>query len=320
MCPAYRSSITRIKDQNLFLRDISQERATLEASRESTSPKTKTSRAPSFSESESPKEDQEKEKFDDNVKKDASSSEESEESSEETSDESEEEAPKKPVANSLLLKAKPMTNSIHSTPKQNAKLESESEGSESETEESSSEEEPVTQPSRPGPRSTSRPTELVRTPQSRIQSTPAVTSGLRSPFLDSDKKGDTPTSPVSRSGAGRTFGTSREEKKEEAKSRFSNFPTRTTAASTSVSSNTTSNVGSRVSSTPSEDSHSRTTRAKRVTKRAGTAYVGGSNAKDGDEEEEEDNDKARKGQESRGIGVGVLLLFVPTFCSNKFIP
>lgn len=307
----HRSSITRIKDQNLFLRDINQERAQMEASRDQISPKSKLSRPPSFS--DSPKEDDkenEKEKRDGFSKDESGTESDTEDSSEEDSEEdSEEEEPPKPSVNSVApSRANVTVNSLPSKPAVNSlkKPADESESEEetgSETEESSEEEE-EDEPVKPGTRTST--TSSSRTPVSRAQSTPLSASKpgvggtsklLKSPFLDNDKKANAPSSPVSKTEPSRTSRLAgKEDTKDETKSRFgSSYPTRTTAATTSTTtSTTTTNTRGRISSTPSEDSLSRSTRAKRVTKRAATSYVGSGAGGRGDEEEEEEEEEDRK--------------------------
>ena len=305
-----RSSITRIKDQNLFLRDINQERAQMEASREQISPKSKLSRPPSFT--ESPKEDKEneREKRDGYSKEDSGSESDTEDSSEEDSEEDseEEEQPSKPSVNSVTpranvtvnsLPSKPTVNSVKKQPADESEEESEEETG-SETEESSEEEEEEedeVEPVKPDTRTSA--TSSTRTPYSRDQSAPASASKpgvgstsrlLKSPFLDNDKKANPPSSPVSKTESSWTSSLAgREETRDDAKSRLGNYPTRTTASTTSNStSTTTTSTRGRISSTPSEDARTRTTRSKRVTQRAATSYVGSKREGDDDQEEEED--------------------------------
>lgn len=305
----HRSSITRIKDQNLFLRDINQERAQMEASREQISPKGKLARPPSFS--DSPKEDKENEKGqrDGFSKEDSGTESGSEDSSEEDSEEdSEEEQPPKPSVNSVGPRSNVTVNSVSSKPAVNSlkKPEDESDSEEetgSETEESSEEEEEEEEPVRPDTRTST--TSSSRTPvTTHAQSTPFSTSKpgvggpsklLKSPFLDNDKKANAPSSPVSETEPSRTSRLAgKEETKDDTKSRFGSYPTRTTADTTSnATSTTTTSSRDRISTTPSEDTQSRTTRAKRVTKRAATSYVGGGvggGKGDGDEDEEDKED------------------------------
>lgn len=301
-----RSSITRIKDQNLFLRDINQERAQMEASMEQISPKSKLSRPPSFS--ESPKEDKENEgeKRDGYSKEDSGSESDTEDSSEEVSEEDseEEEQPSKPSVNSDApranvtvnsLPSKPTVNSVKKQPADESEEESEEETG-SETEESSEEEEEEeVEPVKPDTRTSAASS--TRTPFSRDQSAPASVSGtsrlLKSPFLDNDKKANPPSSPVSKTESSWTSSLAgREETRDDAKSRFGNYPTRTTASTTSNAiSTTTTNTRGRISSTPSEDTRTRTTRGKRVTQRAATSYVGSVGKRDGDDDQEEVEDR-----------------------------
>ena len=305
----HRSSITRIKDQNLFLRDINQERAQMEASREQISPKGKLARPPSFS--DSPKEDKENEKGqrDGFSKEDSGTESGSEDSSEEDSEEDSEEEPPKPSVNSVGPRSNVTVNSVSSKPAVNSlkKPEDESDSEEetgSETEESSEEEEEEEEEEPVSPDARTSTTSSSRTPvTTRAQSTPFSTSKpgvggpsklLKSPFLDNDKKANAPSSPVSKTEPSRTSRLAgKEETKDDTKSRFGSYPTRTTADTTSnATSTTTTSSRDRISSTPSEDTQSRTTRAKRVTKRAATSYVGGDGGGkgDGDEDEEDGED------------------------------
>ena len=302
----HRSSITRIKDQNLFLRDINQERAQMEASREQISPKSKLSRPPNFS--DSPKEDKEneREKRDGFRKEDSGTESDTEESSEEDSeDDSEEDGESaEPSVNSVAPKANVTVNSVPSKPTVNSlkKPEDESDSEEetgSETEESSEEEE--LEPVKPDTRTST--TSSVRAPlTTRAPSTPSsptkpgvggTSKLLKSPFLDNDKKANAPSSPVLKTEPSRTSRfTSKEESKDDAKSRFGSYPTRTTAATTSNTTSTiTTGTRGRISSTPSEDTQTRTTRAKKVTKRAATSYVGSTGSRGDEDENEEEEDR-----------------------------
>lgn len=303
-----RSSITRIKDQNLFLRDINQERAQMEASKEqlSTSPKSRTSRPPSFA--DSPKEDKEneKEKRDGSNKDDSGSESDTEDSSEESSEEDSEEEERggQPAVNSVTARTRPTVNSlpansvVNSLKKPVDESDSEEEtGSETEesSEEEGEEEEPVKSDTRTSiTSSTTRPSA-----PSRFQSAPASAPSkpgvggtsklLKSPFLDNDKKANNPSSPVSKTEPyTRTsrFG-DRGDGKEETKSRFGSYVTRTTADTTSnATSTTTSAARSGISSTPSEDTLAKTKRqTKKVTQRAGTSYVGFSGRGNADDDE-----------------------------------
>ncbi|XP_032241225.2 protein phosphatase 1 regulatory subunit 12A isoform X4 [Nematostella vectensis] len=319
------SSITRIKDQNLFLRDINQERMQLEASREKdgpapTKPRLGYVKVPSFA--ESPKEDKEKERAF-SYNKDESESETESETESSTEESSSEEEQKPPPRTTPVRKT--AVNSIPAKPsQQRAQLKSESTGSESETETSSEEE--------AAPTKTPPSTVNSRTPVTRAQSTPSLSSSvtsptsrqpvttggsraLKSPFLDQDKKG--PASPTTPTTPSRTFGSrfaDREEKKEPS-SQFG-FPTRTTAATTTTNSTTSSirdRFGSRSSATTTTATTDSTTssvrdrlgsrssqdekeppssaggrKARKVTKRAGTAFVGSIDNDDEEEEEEEE--------------------------------
>ncbi|EDO43691.1 predicted protein [Nematostella vectensis] len=321
------SSITRIKDQNLFLRDINQERMQLEASREKdgpapTKPRLGYVKVPSFA--ESPKEDKEKERAF-SYNKDESESETESETESSTEESSSEEEQKPPPRTTPVRKT--AVNSIPAKPsQQRAQLKSESTGSESETETSSEEE--------AAPTKTPPSTVNSRTPVTRAQSTPSLSSSvtsptsrqpvttggsraLKSPFLDQDKKG--PASPTTPTTPSRTFGSrfaDREEKKEPS-SQFG-FPTRTTAATTTTNSTTSSirdRFGSRSSATTTTATTDSTTssvrdrlgsrssqdekeppssaggrKARKVTKRAGTAFVG--SIDNDDEEEEEEQEKS----------------------------
>lgn len=277
------------------------------ASREQmTSPKSRTSRPPSFS--DSPKEDNEneKEKRDGFSKEDSGSESDTEDSSEESSEEvSEEEEPLKPAVNSVPPRARPTVNSLPSKPAVNSlkKPAEESDTEEetgSETEESSEEEEEE-EPVKPGTR-TSTTSSTTRTPPSRLQSAPvsaprpgvgSTSKLLKSPFLDNNKKANAPSSPVSKTEPSRTSRfADKESTREDTKSRFGSYPTRTTADTTSNTSSTTTSTRSRISSTPSEDSQTKTRRVKRVTQRAATSYVG--NGGKGDEEDEEENEEEDK--------------------------
>lgn len=307
-----RSSITRIKDQNLFLRDINQERAQMEASREQISPKSKLSRPPSFT--ESPKEDKEneREKRDGYSKEDSGSESDTEDSSEEDSEEDseEEEQPSKPSVNSVTpranvtvnsLPSKPTVNSVKKQPADESEEESEEEtGSETEESSEEEEEEEEVEPVKPDTRTSA--TSSTRTPFSRDQTAPASASKpgvgstsrlLKSPFLDNDKKTNSPSSPVSKTESSWTSSLAgREETRDDAKSRLGNYPTRTTASTTSnATSTTTTSTRGRIISTPSEDTLTRTTRSKRVTQRAATSYVGSSGKREGDDDQEEGEDR-----------------------------
>ena len=268
----------------------------MEASREQVSPKSKLSRPPGFS--ESPKEDKENEKEKrDGFSKDDSGTESdiegsSEEDSEEDSEEEEEEKTTKAAENSVASRAKVTVNSVSLKPTINSLKEPEDESeseeeSGSEMEESSEEEDDDEEPPvEPDSRTSS--SSLRTIPTTRAQSAPLSSSNaglggtsklLKSPFIDSDKKASGPSSPVSKtetSKFSRLAG--KEESKEEPKSRFGSYPTRTTAASTSnTASTTTSSMRGRTIPTPSEDSQIRGTRAQMVTKR------------DGQKDAEEDN-------------------------------
>ncbi|XP_068711064.1 protein phosphatase 1 regulatory subunit 12A-like isoform X1 [Montipora foliosa] len=272
---------------NPGLLDINQERAQMEASREQISPKNKLSKPPGFS--ESPKEDKENEQEKrDGFSKDDSGTESdiegsSEEDSEEDSEEEEEEETTKPTVNSVAPRAKVTVNSVPSKPTVNSLKEPEDESeseeeSGSETEASSEEDEDEDEeeeepPVKPESR-TSSTTSLRTISTTRAQSAPFSTSNsgvggssrlLKSPFIDNDKKASSPSSPVSKTEPSRFSRlTGREESKEEPKSRFGSYPTRTTASTTSnTTSTTTTSIKGRTISTPSEDTPFRGTRAKR---------------------------------------------------------
>lgn len=278
----------------------------MEASRDqlSTSPKGRTSRPPSFS--DSPKEDKEneKEKRDGFNKDDSGSESDTEDSSEESSEEdSEEEERRKPPVNSVAPRTKLTVNSLPTKPAVNSlkKPADESDSEEetgSETEESSEEEEEE-EPVKPDTHTTSLTSSTARTPASRFQSAPASAPSkpgvggtsklLKSPFLDNDKKANAPSSPVSKTEPSRTSRfADRDDGKEDTKSRFGSYPTRTTADTTSNAASITSAARSRISSTPSEDAQTKTRRAKRVTQRAATSYVG--NGGKGNDEDDDMND------------------------------
>ena len=245
-----RSSITRIKDSKLYLGDVKQERAALEASMDQTSPKRILSKPPSFP--DSPKEDREK-----NDEKREESEESDSENSEESTESEEEQPNSKHTVNSVPNRKAPTANS-------RPQLGSESDGSESETEESSEEEEPCR---------TSTTGSVRTTSVTRAQSTPSsVTSPTSRQAHSSSRIGNIESSKSS------SFG--REEKKEEpTQSRFAAYPRRTTGFSTSTSS--TDTARNRISSASDDNKETekaaptRTTRAKKVTKRANTGWVGG---------------------------------------------
>lgn len=280
----------------------------MEASKEqlSTSPKSRTSRPPSFA--DSPKEDKEneKEKRDGSNKDDSGSESDTEDSSEESSEEDSEEEERggQPAVNSVTARTRPTVNFlpansvVNSLKKPVDESDSEEEtGSETEesSEEEGEEEEPVKRDTRTSiTSSTTRPSA-----PSRFQSAPASAPSkpgvggtsklLKSPFLDNDKKANNPSSPVSKTEPyARTsrFGDGADGK-EEAKSRFGSYVTRTTADTTSnATSTTTSAARSGISSTPSEDTLAKTKRqTKKVTQRAGTSYVGFSGRGNADDDE-----------------------------------
>lgn len=268
VCSSFnRSSITRIKDSKLYLGDAKQERAVLEASREVTSPKSKLAKPPGFP--DSPKE----EKNNKNYENEESESEDTDESTEETESEEEPVRPK-PTVNSLpSRRIVPTTNS-------RPKLESESDGSESETEESSASEK---EELRKAPTAGS-----VGTPSaSRAQSTPSpVTSPTSRVSSYSSRLGNFPSSKSS------SF--SRGDKKEEpVQSRSATYPMCTTAAPTSTTS-TVDTRRSKFSSASSDDNKeadkstlSKTARAKRITRRSPTGFVGGQVTAGADEKEDD---------------------------------
>lgn len=256
-----RSSITRIKDQNLFLRDINQERKQMEAN-------SKLSRPPSFH--ESPKEDNEKEKIDCRSKDDSGTESDTEGSSEE---ESEEESDQEEETEGTTSTVKPVaprpevkSNSISPKPEEESESEDES-GSESE-ETSSDEEDQVEETSvKPDLRNSA----TISTKPAQNTSSSVLNQGMggtsrlvKSPSIDNDKK---PAGPSSLSKTERfrpPWSVGKEGRKDESTSPSWSYPTRTTAATTSnATSTTTTNSMGRANTTPSDDSQSRRTRLRR---------------------------------------------------------
>lgn len=256
-----RSSITRIKDQNLFLRDINQERKQMEAN-------SKLSRPPSFH--ESPKEENEKEKIDCRSKDDSGTESDTEGSSEE---ESEEESDQEEETEGTTSTVKPVaprpevkSNSISPKPEEESESEDES-GSESE-ETSSDEEDQGEEPSvKPDLRNSA--TISTKPAQNTSSSVPNQGMGgtsrlVKSPSIDNDKK---PAGPSSLSKTERfrpSWSVGKEDRKDESTSPSLSYPTRTTAATTSnATSTTTTNSMGRANTTPSDDSQLRRTRLRR---------------------------------------------------------
>lgn len=256
-----RSSITRIKEPNLFLRDINQERKQMEAN-------SKLSRPPSFH--ESPKEDNEKEKIDCPSKDDSGTESDTEGSSEE---ESEEESDQEEETGGTTSTVKPVaprpevkSNSISPKPEEESESEDES-GSESE--ETSSDEEDQEEETSVKPDLRNSATISTKPAQNTLSSVPNQGMGgtsrlVKSPSIDNDKK---PAGPSSLSKTERfrpPWSVGKEGRKDESTSPSWSYPTRTTAATTSnATSTTTTNSMGRANTTPSDDSQSRRTRLRR---------------------------------------------------------
>lgn len=319
-----RSSITRIKDQNLFQRDINQERKQFEASRDSNTPLKQRpytyAKVPDFS--ESPKEEKEKEKSFEYGEKDESETESETETESSTEEESSEEEPA-PTSRRPETKNVTMNSIPHKQPVNSKKPDS----SESETESESEEEQkaqPVTTTSTRTYRrenATTSSTTNSQTSLNRTYNTPATTTSptsrqapsvgarLKSPFLDQDK--DKKTAPVSKTETSKIASRFGERKDNTASSRISNFPVRTTASTTSTSATTTSSTTSsflrnRIGSASSDKDDTTTTTSssrrqkQKVTRRAGTAFVGNfaneedDNKEDNESKKDKDSDKDTK--------------------------
>jgi len=309
-CISSRSSITRIKDQNLFQRDINQERKQFEASRDSTTPtKQRYAKVPNL---ESPKEDKENEKSFE-YGKDESETESETETESSTEDESSEE---EPAPTSRVTERK--NAAMNSVPHKQTVNSKKPESSESETESESEEEQkpaPVTTTStrtfgRPNVSSTTSTTNS-RTILNRTYNTPASTTAsrqppavgltkLRSPFIEHDKDKDkkAPVSSISKTEPSKISSRFGEKKDDTTSSR--SFPVRTTASSTNTSttsSTTSSLLRNRIGSASSDKDDTTTTttssrrKPKKVTGRAGTAFVGNFANDDDNDEDNESKDK-----------------------------
>lgn len=279
-----RSSITRIKDQNLFLKDISQERKEFEkrSHKDQTSPsphvKGRYCKAPSFP--DSPNEIEEKDKSF-GFSKDESESETESETETETSSEEESSAEEK--ENTVV----------------NSKADSTASESESEEEKKA----PVS--SRIGRAGVSSAnTTNTRTPLN-IPSTASTPSrgGVADRYRQniSSQKKDTKTTPVSplskTEPSSRVFGTrfrgEQDEKKETTSTRVGSAPVRTTAATTTTNTTTSSGLRGRDGSAASQESKEEPKRrGRRVTARAGTAFV--ASMLDDDDDDSKSNDVAGK--------------------------
>lgn len=276
----------------------------MEASRDQVFSKAKPSRPPSFT--ESPKEDKEngKEKQDWCSKDDSGTESDIEGSSEEDSDEESEEEEETegttPTVESVAPRPKVAVNSkppkLTGNSLREPEEESESEDeSGSETEESFEGEEEDEEEEKPAVKPDSRnsaTSSLTTISTKRAQNTPlsvpnqgmGAPSRLKSPFIDNDKKGAGPSSPISKT---EHFKTPRSPAKEDSTLRSWSYPTRTTAATTSnTTSTTTANITGRTNTTSSDDSQSRRPRYKRPF----TSYVSGGDRPDNEDEDKKSND------------------------------